>query len=77
MKSPKDSSFYKVYQKNLEKSFVNMQSFDAVRAFLQLDKAAFWANRGHIPDDTICKVSSNEFKNTKSNSVTTGSVFLH
>ena len=56
-KAAKDTSFNKVYeQKMTDESYMDMPSFDAVRAFLQLDKAAFWADKGHIPDDVICKV---------------------
>ena len=53
----KESIFYKVYKEKIsDESFIDKQSFEATRTFLRMEKSAFWANKGHIPDDAICKV---------------------
>ena len=57
VKAAKGTPFYKVYQQKMtDKSFIDKTGFDATRTFLEIDKAALWAERGHIPDDVTCKV---------------------
>ena len=50
--------FQKIYNQKLTNngSFSNKPPFDALKDFLLKDKAAFYTNKGYIPEDTKCQV---------------------